>query len=244
MDAMVNPRKQLQLSLECGTWSLFGNGLLLGLLMFLVIPAGWGMAMFYGWFFSQLRVSDGSSVRFKGTGGQIALVAIIYMLIIYAYQVINAFNKDPGTMFFHIFVYMLALSIVQLFLVRWMFRSIEFRDRQSLVFRGDMLSLIGWNLLCLISMVTIIGWAWAGVGFIRWMLRKVEDVEDNSLRLAFIGSGGSFLWRTLVTAICCCLIIPIPWMLKWFWQWYVSMIVIDLDEHVAAPATEPQPVEI
>jgi hypothetical protein len=30
------------------------------------------------------------------------------------------------------------------------------------------------------------------------------------------------LWRTLVFAIGCAFLIPIPWVLRWYAQWYVS----------------------
>ncbi len=30
------------------------------------------------------------------------------------------------------------------------------------------------------------------------------------------------LWRTLVFVIACAFIIPIPWMMRWYAQWFVS----------------------
>jgi hypothetical protein len=30
------------------------------------------------------------------------------------------------------------------------------------------------------------------------------------------------LWRTLVFSIACIFIIPIPWMIRWYGQWYIA----------------------
>ena len=45
-------------------------------------------------------------------------------------------------------------------------------------------------------------------------------------KVAFIGTGLEFLWRTLVAGIASCFIIPIPWVYRWFMQWMASQTVL------------------
>ena len=41
-------------------------------------------------------------------------------------------------------------------------------------------------------------------------------------RSSSTASGLDVLWRTIVFVIGCAFIIPIPWVMRWFTQWYVS----------------------
>jgi len=34
------------------------------------------------------------------------------------------------------------------------------------------------------------------------------------------------LWRTIVFVIACGFIIPIPWVLRWYTQWYTSQVSV------------------
>ncbi|MDO9062260.1 MAG: hypothetical protein Q7U92_24995, partial [Bradyrhizobium sp.] len=77
----------------------------------------------------------------------------------------------------------------------------------------------GWQILATLSFITNIGWAWVGTAWTRWICRNVEGTERE---IVFNGSGLSFLWRTIVFAIGCAFIIPIPWVIHWFAQWFVS----------------------
>ena len=78
---------------------------------------------------------------------------------------------------------------------------------------------IGWYLLLVISAITIVGWAWVVVAQMRWICRNISGTHREIL---FNATGLEMLWRTLVFVIACVFIIPIPWMLRWYAQWYVS----------------------
>ena len=49
-------------------------------------------------------------------------------------------------------------------------------------------------------------------------------VDGTRREIIFNASGLEVLWRTVVVAIGCILIIPIPWVLGWIARWYISQI--------------------
>jgi hypothetical protein len=55
----------------------------------------------------------------------------------------------------------------------------------------------------------------------RWICR---NIGGSRRELAFNGSGLALLWRTLVTGLACIFLIPIPWMIRWYTQWFVSQL--------------------
>ena len=88
-----------------------------------------------------------------------------------------------------------------------------------LAFNGSILTFIGWQILLMISFITIIGWAWVATAWMRWICRNISGTRRE---IVFNASGFDVLWRTIVFAIACGFIIPIPWMLRWYAQWYMS----------------------
>ena len=85
------------------------------------------------------------------------------------------------------------------------------------------LGLPGWTILAAISVITIIGWAWVYVAWLRWFCRNIQGTRREVL---FIGSGLEFLWRAIVAAFVSFFIIPIPWMYRWMSQWLASQTVL------------------
>ena len=69
-------------------------------------------------------------------------------------------------------------------------------------------AIIGWQFLLYVSVITIIGWAWVITAWMRWICRNIDGTRREVI---FIGTGLEFLWRTIVFAIACIFIIPIPW---------------------------------
>ena len=52
------------------------------------------------------------------------------------------------------------------------------------------------------------------------------DCGGTRREVVFNGSGLEVLWRTIIFVLLCFLIIPIPWMLRWYGQWYVSQFAL------------------
>jgi hypothetical protein len=93
----------------------------------------------------------------------------------------------------------------------------------GLSFSGSVWAYLGWTILAAISVITIIGWAWVYVAWLRWFCRNIQGTRREVL---FIGSGLEFLWRALVAAIASLFIIPIPWVYRWMSQWLASQTVL------------------
>jgi hypothetical protein len=74
-----------------------------------------------------------------------------------------------------------------------------------------------------ISFITIIGWAWVIAFWMRWICSNIEGTRRE---VVFNGTGLQILWRTLVFVIGCIVIIPIPWVLRWYARWYVSQFAL------------------
>ena len=107
-------------------------------------------------------------------------------------------------------------------LLRWLASNLSSNGRPLRVaFNGDPLTFIGWQILFSASIFTIIGWAWVATAWMRWNLRHITGTRRE---VVFNATGLGLLWRTIVFAIACGLVIPIPWALHWFAGWMVSQV--------------------
>ena len=61
------------------------------------------------------------------------------------------------------------------------------------------------------------------LGLGRWFCRSIEGTRRE---IVFKGSGLDILWRGIVAAILCSLIIPIPWVYRWIMNWFASETVL------------------
>jgi hypothetical protein len=57
----------------------------------------------------------------------------------------------------------------------------------------------------------------------RWICRNVSGTRRE---ITFNAKGWEMLWRTIAFALGCVFIIPIPWLLRWYAQWYVSQFAL------------------
>jgi hypothetical protein len=51
----------------------------------------------------------------------------------------------------------------------------------------------------------------------------------GTAEFAFTGTGLEILWRTVVVVLLCILIIPIPWMMRWYTQWILSQVAVRME---------------
>jgi hypothetical protein len=120
-------------------------------------------------------------------------------------------------------VTLLELVLGWLFL-KWFVSNLASNGQPlGLTFSGSFWGYLGWSILAGISFITIIGWAWVYVAWIRWFCRNVQGTRRE---VVFVGTGLEFLWRALVTGIACIFIIPIPWMYRWMGQWLASQTIL------------------
>jgi hypothetical protein len=56
----------------------------------------------------------------------------------------------------------------------------------------------------------------------QWICRNVRGTVD----FAFTATGLDILWRIVVVALLSILIIPIPWIMRWYTQWMISQVAV------------------
>ena len=203
------------LSIDFGIWEFVWRTLVLMFGVLLVIPAPWVILMYCRWVVSRVHVPQRPNLAF--TGRLIDLMWIYALVVLF---VVAAWTESH--------LINLAATIVEFvlywFLLKWLVANLS-SDGQplGLRFSGSFWGFLGWSLLAVLSVITIVGWAWVYVAQLRWMCRHVEGTRRE---VVFKGTGLEFLWRAIVSALCCAFIIPIPWMYRWFGRWLAAQTVL------------------
>ncbi len=76
--------------------------------------------------------------------------------------------------------------------------------------------------LLVVSFITIVGWAWVVKYMMQWICRNVR----GTIGFDFTGSGLEILWRSLAVGLLSVLIVPIPWIHRWYVSWFISRISV------------------
>lgn len=177
-----------------------------------IIPIPWVFVWYTKWIVSRVKVPGRPNLSFTGTA--MALVPWFFGFIVLAIAIGFIGSRLLSNL---LFVVQLVLYWL---LVKWMAANIASNGQPlGLSFTGSVWAYIGWNLLFAISIVTIIGWAWVAAAQMRWFCRSIEGTRRE---IVFKGSGLDILWRGIVAAILCSLIIPIPWVYRWIMNWFAS----------------------
>ncbi|MBR1088784.1 DUF4339 domain-containing protein [Bradyrhizobium manausense] len=177
-----------------------------------IIPIPWLFVWYTKWLVSCVNVPGRPNLTF--TGSAMTVVPWFFGFIVLAavfgysgYQVLNL-------------VLFLVELVLYWMLIKWIVANVASNGQPlGLSFTGSIVGYIGWNLLFTISMITIIGWAWVAAAQLRWMYSNVQGTRRE---IIFRGSGLGILWRGIVAAILCSLIIPIPWVYRWIMNWFAS----------------------
>jgi hypothetical protein len=201
------------LSVEFGIWEFIWRSLVLAIGSLLVIPVPWVVLMYTRWIVSCVRVPQRPNLGFTGRLVDLTwFYAVVILFIAAAWSQSQVLN----------FALTAVEFVIYWLLIKWFVANLS-SDGQplGLRFSGSFWGFLGWSLLAVLSMITIIGWAWVYVAQIRWMCRHIEGTRRE---VVFNGAGLEFLWRAIVTALLCLLIIPIPWMYRWMTRWLASQI--------------------
>jgi len=203
------------ISVDFGIWDFTWRSLVLILSFVVIIPLPWAMLMYCRWMVSCVRVPQRPNLGFTGTVADLIWVYAAGLLYIVAAwtesQVLNlAFN--------------IALLALYWLAIRWFLANLTANEQPlGLRFTGSFWGFFGFSLLAIVSLITIVGWAWVYVAQLRWMGRHIDGTRRE---VVFNGTGLEFLWRSLVTFLGCLLIIPIPWMYRWFIGWLASQTLL------------------
>ena len=202
------------LSIDLPLWPTLGRSLLYIIGIVLVIPAPWVATSFYRWMASRTSVPGRPNFAFNGQVGDIWYVFVAMGLMTYAGQAGNYLQ----------IVGFLVQAFLSWMILRWITSNLS-SNGQPLPFRfnGNIWTFVGWQILTYLAAFTIIGWAWVITAWVRWICRNISGTRRE---IVFKASGLDMLWRTLLFAIACGFLIPIPWVIRWYTQWYVSQFAL------------------
>jgi GYF domain 2 len=202
-------------------WPLLGRSIVVVLAQLVVLPAPWAMTSFYRWFVDHLHVPGHQRVAFAGKPEDIWYIFMLNALMAYAGVI-------------HHYLPLVAFFLQPLFLLiiaRWFIRNLVWDGQAArLRFTAGYWPLLAWNILLIISIFSIIGWAWVWTALARWACRRVEG---GGRSLLCTMSGWGLLWRSVLFALSCIVIIPIPWTFHWFTRWMVAQFALAGSEPAA-----------
>jgi hypothetical protein len=204
------------LSIDFGILEFVWRSLVLVIGLILIIPAPWVLVWYLKWIVPCVQVPGRPNLSFAGAA--MTLVPWYFGAIVLAIGVsligINALNNLMG----------LVQFVLSWLFLKWFVANLASNEQPlGLSFSGSVWAYLGWSILAAISVITIIGWAWVYVAWLRWFCRNIQGTRREVL---FIGSGLEFLWRAIVAAIVSLFIVPIPWVYRWMSQWLASQTVL------------------
>jgi hypothetical protein len=204
------------LSLDFGILEFTWRSILLMLGLLTVIGAPWVIVWYLKWFVSCVQVPGRPNLSFIGTAGTVALwyFGVIVISIVLAIIGSAAGSQAIGNLgtIFQVVLYWLFL--------KYLIANLASNGQPlGLSFSGSIWAYIGWQLLTVISFITIVGWAWAYTAQIRWICRNIQGTRRQ---VVYKGTGLELLWRAVVTGLASAFIIPIPWVYRWLLRWQLS----------------------
>jgi hypothetical protein len=204
------------LSIDFGILEFVWRTLVLVIGLIFIIPGPWVLVWYAKWIVPCVKVPGRPNLGFAGEPMTIvpwyfgAAVIIIGVALTGIEWLGNLVNIGQ-------------LALYWLFL-KWFIANLSSNEQPlGLSFSGSVWAYIGWSILAVVSIITIVGWAWVYVAWLRWFCRNIQGTRREVL---FIGSGLEFLWRALVAVIGFFFIIPIPWVYRWMSQWLASQTVL------------------
>lgn len=203
-----------RLSIDIGLWSYLGWTLLYGIGQIFVIPAPWTATALYRYVAERTKVPGRGRLGFAGQPLDIWYVLMGIALLMYV---------SAGGFIIQL-VAIAATAYLSWMVLRWVLSKLLIDGRPAgISFEGGPLPYVGFYLLLVVSIVTIVGWAWVTTAWMRWICNNIGGTRRA---VVFDGSGIEVLWRGIVVAIGCFFIIPIPWVISWYTRWFMSQIVL------------------
>jgi hypothetical protein len=200
------------LSIDFDIWEFVWRSLVLLIGLIFIIPTPWVIVWYNKWMVSRVHVPGRPNLSFTGTA---MTVAIYYFGFIAIAIVIGLF----GNAWLSNLIYVVQIVLYWLFL-KWLVANLASNGQSlGLSFSGSVWAYAGWSILAVISVVTIIGWAWVYTAMMRWICSNIQGTRREVI---FTATGLEMLWRTIVAFIGFVFIIPIPWVYRWMFQWLAS----------------------
>ena len=200
------------LSIDFGIWDFVWRSLVLAIGCILLIPVPWLLVWYTKWIVPCVRVPGRPNLSF--TGEAMTIVPWYFGAIVLAVAV-----SLTGPDWLNNLVALVQFALYWL-LLKWIVANLASNGQPlGLSFSGTVWAYLGYSILTIVSIFTIIGWAWVYVAWVRWVCRNIQGTRRA---VVFHGTGLEFLWRALVAAIASAFIIPIPWVYRWMSRWLAS----------------------
>jgi hypothetical protein len=208
------------LSIDFGIWDFVWRSVVLFIGLILIIPTPWVLVWYLKWLVPCVQVPGRPNLSFTGAAGTIALW---YLGAIGAAIVLAVIGTLIGIDWLN-HLFSVAQIVLYWLFMKWFIANLASNEQPlGLSFSGSFWGFLGYSILAVISIFTIIGWAWVYAAWLRWFCRNIQGTRREVL---FIGTGLELLWRSIVAAIAAMFIIPIPWVYRWLWQWLASQTVL------------------
>ena len=200
------------LSIDFGIWDFVWRSIVLFIGLIFIIPTPWVIVWYTNWMVSNVHVPGRPNLTFTGT----AMTIAIYYFGFIALAIVVAL---VGSEVVNLLIYVVQIVLYWLFL-KWLVANLASNGQSlGLSFSGSVWAYAGWSILAVISVITIIGWAWVYVAMMRWICNNIQGTRRV---VGFTGTGLEMLWRSIVAFIGFIFIIPIPWVYRWMFQWLAS----------------------
>jgi hypothetical protein len=214
-------------------WELFWRSIVASLGVALVVTAPWAGLWFTRWFAGRLALPSGVRLFLQGDIDQSWPIFVGFGLIGLGLGLVNP--NPTGEIVAG--VLLLLNAALSFWLTRWFSSALRSEDGSLKVsFEGGFWTYFGWSVLFLFAVETIIGWAWILKLMLRWICSQTVGTHE----FEFAGTGLGILWRTFAAALGCAFILPIPWMIRWLSNWFITQIVVT---PAAASAAHSLPAE-
>jgi len=186
-----------------------------------IVPLAWTLAAFGRWFCRHLHFSDGTAVAFTGEAlevlGWMALTALLSL----PNGLLSVMHSPvPVLVVFEIGMVFVAVQ-VQLSILRWIVRHLELSKGPELHFSGSYSGYLGYHVLIAVSVLTIIGWAWALASYYGWV---ADHIRGKGVAFRCEVEGWDVLWRMVAAILGSIPILTIPWVWTWYTRWLASNI--------------------
>lgn len=198
--------------IDFGIWDFTWRSIVLAICSIFVVPLPWILVWYLKWLVPHVQVRGRPNLSFEGTA--MTIVPWFFGAVVVVIALAMTGSEILGN-----------LSIIVQFVLHWLFLKWLIANLAAdgrplgLSFSGSVWAFLGWALLGIVSVITIIGWAWVWTASMRWLCNNIQGTRRAVI---FNGSGLDFLWRAIVAAIACSFIIPIPWVYRWMMRWVAS----------------------
>lgn len=211
-------------------FSVAGLKMLLWYVSIVGMPVGWMYTA--RWAIKNINLPGGPQLNFTGATRN----AYGYFGLMFVFAAINQLDPTKWELFSGAnpllvglgtvavgFGLLIAQCLLYWHLYKWVCANVVATNGSRLEFVGRPWPYVGWILLQILSIFTIVGWAWVQTAFLRWQLKRTCT---SRICLGFNGSGFGLLWRTVGVSAASVFLLPLPWMVAYMYGWLVRNIEI------------------